>query len=167
MPVGFYERNRSGVLISRMTNDVQALDSLVTDTIITLFQASLTLLGTIGILLLLDVKLALLTFCIFPVMALGSLDLPDRLGGRLPAHARDDRRDHGLPAGDAVGIRVVRSFGQEPATCGVRRAQRANRDANMTTVNLNAAYFPAVELLSALATVGIRSSAATRCSTAR
>ena len=31
----------------------------------------------------------------------------------------------------------------------------ANRDANMTTVHLNAAYFPAVELLSALVTVGI------------
>ena len=32
MPVGFYERRPAGVLISRMTNDVEALDSLVTDT---------------------------------------------------------------------------------------------------------------------------------------
>ena len=31
MPVGFYERRPAGVLISRMTNDVEALDSLVTD----------------------------------------------------------------------------------------------------------------------------------------
>ena len=43
MPVGFYERRPAGVLISRMTNDVEALDSLVTDTVVTLFQASLTL----------------------------------------------------------------------------------------------------------------------------
>jgi ATP-binding cassette subfamily B protein len=61
------------VLISRMTNDVEALDSLVTDTVITLFQASLTLVGSIVILLLLDVKLALITFLIFPVMAAASL----------------------------------------------------------------------------------------------
>ena len=51
MPVGFYERRPAGVLISRMTNDVEALDSLVTDTVVTLFQASLTLIGSIVILL--------------------------------------------------------------------------------------------------------------------
>jgi len=54
------------------------------------------------------------------------------------------------------GVRVVRVFGQE------RRHERVfsglndeNRAANMTTVNLNAAYFPAVEFLSALVTAGI------------
>jgi ATP-binding cassette subfamily B protein len=46
MPVSFYERRPAGVLISRMTNDVDALNSLVTDTVITLFQATLTLIGT-------------------------------------------------------------------------------------------------------------------------
>src|SRR3954447_5430052 len=73
MPVGFYERNRAGVLMSRMTNDVEALDSLVTDTVITLVSATMTLLGTIVILVVLDAKLALLTFSIFPIMAAGSL----------------------------------------------------------------------------------------------
>ena len=103
LPVGFYERRPAGVLISRMTNDVEALDSLVTDTVVTLFQASLTLIGSIVILLSLDVQLALMTFLIFPVMAIGSLAFRDRERRRLPAHARDDRRHHGLPAGDAVG----------------------------------------------------------------
>ena len=56
-----------------MTNDVEALDSLVTDSVVTLFQASLTLIGSIVILLWLDVELALMTFLIFPVMAVGSL----------------------------------------------------------------------------------------------
>ena len=50
----------------------------------------------------------------------------------------------------------MRSFGQEPQHLErFRELNDANRDANMTTVHLNAAYFPAVELLSALATVGI------------
>ena len=44
--IGFYSRNKAGVLISRMTNDVQALDQLVTDGVVTLFQSSLTLIGT-------------------------------------------------------------------------------------------------------------------------
>ena len=48
LPVSFYERCPAGVLISRMTNDVEALDSLVTDSVVTLFQGGLTLIGTIG-----------------------------------------------------------------------------------------------------------------------
>ena len=37
LPIGFYSRRQAGVLISRMTNDVQALDQLVTDGVVTLF----------------------------------------------------------------------------------------------------------------------------------
>jgi ATP-binding cassette subfamily B protein len=155
-PVGFYERNRAGVLLSRMTNDVEALDSLVTDTIITLFQASLTLLGTIVILLLLDVKLALLTFCIFPLMLLGSLIF--RVASA-DAYRRTRETIGSITAylqETLSGIRVVRTFGQEPVhQRRFSELNERNRDANMTTVNLNAAYFPTVEMLSALATVGI------------
>jgi ABC-type multidrug transport system fused ATPase/permease subunit len=46
MSIGFYSRNKTGVLISRLTNDVQALDQLVTDGVVTLFSSTLTLLGT-------------------------------------------------------------------------------------------------------------------------
>ena len=48
--------NRPGVLISRLTNDVQALDKLVTDGVVTLFSSTLTLLGVIVILLALDLR---------------------------------------------------------------------------------------------------------------
>ena len=102
-PIGFYESRPAGVLISRITNDVEALESLVTDSVVTLVQSGLTLFGAIAVLLYLDPGLALLTFCIVPFVA-GLLDLvPPRLGRRLPAHPRDDRGDHRLPAGDALG----------------------------------------------------------------
>jgi ABC-type multidrug transport system fused ATPase/permease subunit len=156
MPVGFYERRPAGVLISRMTNDVEALDSLVTDTVVTLFQASLTLVGSIAILLFLDARLALLTFLIFPVMAIASLAF--RIASA-DAYRRTRETISAITAylqETLSGIRVVRAFAQEPR----HRAQfgylnDVNRDANMVTVNLNAAYFPGVEFISALATVGI------------
>jgi ATP-binding cassette subfamily B protein len=156
MPVGFYERRPAGVLISRMTNDVEALESMVTDSVTTLFQATLTLIGSIAILLWFDVELALLTFIIFPVMAVGSLAF--RLAsadafrrtretiGQLTAYLQET----------LSGIRVMRSFAQEPRHNDRFAALNAeNRAANQTTVNLNAAYFPAVEFVSAIATVGI------------
>jgi ATP-binding cassette subfamily B protein len=54
------------------------------------------------------------------------------------------------------GIRVVRSFAQEPRHLEqFAELNEENRAANMKTVHLNAAYFPGVELLSAIATAGI------------
>ncbi|HEU4975853.1 MAG TPA: ABC transporter ATP-binding protein [Baekduia sp.] len=156
MPVGFYERRPAGVLISRMTNDVEALSQMVTDSVTTLFQASLTLVGSIVILLLFDVQLALLTFVIFPVMAAGSLAF------RLASADAFKRTRETIGAITAYlqeslsGIRVLRSFAQEPRHLRqFGHLNAANRQANMTTVNLNAAYFPAVEWLSSVATVGI------------
>jgi ATP-binding cassette subfamily B protein len=156
LPIGFYESRPAGVLISRMTNDVEALDSLVTDSVVTLFQSGLTLLGTIVILLTLDLKLALITFAVFPLMAAGSLWF------RLVSAGAFRRTRETIGAITAYlqetlsGIRVVRSFGQEPVHESRFAALNAdNRDANMTTVRLNAAYFPSVELLSGVAIAGI------------
>jgi len=59
LSLGFYERNRAGVLISRLTNDVEALDQLVTDGVTSLFQNTLILVGSAAILFALDWKLAL------------------------------------------------------------------------------------------------------------
>ncbi len=156
LSVGFYSRNRAGVLISRLTNDVQALDQLVTDGVVTLFSSTLTLIGTAAILLLLDAELALITFLVFPVLAIGSVVF--RI---VSAEAyRLTREKIGLVTAylqeTLSGIRVVRAFGQEER----HKARFAdlndeNRDANMKTVHLNAAYFPSVELLSAVATAGI------------
>ena len=73
LPVSFYERRPTGVLISRMTNDVEALDTLVTDSVVTLFQGGLTLLGTLVILLTFDLQLALITFIMLPLIGIASL----------------------------------------------------------------------------------------------
>src|SRR4051812_35602787 len=73
MSVGFYSRRRAGVLISRLSNDVEALDTLVSDGIVTLFGSSLTLLGTAAILFILDPRLALITYTVFPVLGIASL----------------------------------------------------------------------------------------------
>jgi ATP-binding cassette subfamily B protein len=156
LPIGFYESRPAGVLISRMTNDVEALDSLVTDSVVTLFQSGLTLVGTVGILLYLDVKLALITFCVLPLLLAGSLWFRIVSAGAF----RRTRETIGAITAELQeslsGVRIVRSFAQEPAHA--RRFSELNadnQDANMTTVKLNAVYFPSVEMLSGLAVAGI------------
>ncbi len=152
LPVGFYESTPTGVLVSRMTNDVEALESLVTDSVVTLFQSGLTLLGTVGILIYLDVKLALITFLVLPLVLGGSLWF------RIVSAGAFRRTRETIGAITAYlqetlsGIRVVRSFAHEQAHEQEFTAlNRDNQDANMTTVRLNAAYFPTVEMLSGVA----------------
>jgi ABC-type multidrug transport system fused ATPase/permease subunit len=151
-PIGFYESRPAGVLISRMTNDVEALENLVTDSVVTLFQSSLTLVGAIGVLLALDLKLALLTFCVVPFVAGASIWFRLTSAGAF----RRTRETIGAITGylqeTLSGVRVVRSFGQEPIhEARFSELDEDNRAANMVTVHLNAAYFPAVEMLSGVA----------------
>ncbi len=156
LSIGFYSRNRTGVLISRLTNDVQALDQLVSDGVVTLFSASLTLIGTAAVLLFLDPELALVTFAVFPVLAVGSLLF------RIASSDAYRLTREKIAAVTAYlqetlsGMRIVRAFGQEPRH--VSRFGELNdehREVNMRTVKLNAAYFPGVEMLSAVATAVI------------
>jgi ATP-binding cassette subfamily B protein len=156
LSIGFYSRNRAGVLISRLTNDVQALDSLVTDGIVTLFAASLTLFGTAAILIVLDPGLALVTFLVFPVLLVGSIAFRIASADAYRLTREKIALVTAYLQETLSGVRIVRAFGQEPR----HKEQFAelnddNRVANMKTVYLNAAYFPSVELLSAIATAAI------------
>jgi ABC-type multidrug transport system fused ATPase/permease subunit len=152
MPIGFYESRPAGVLISRMTNDVEALDSLVTDSVVTLFQSGLTLIGTVIFLLVLDLKLALITFCVFPFLAGGSLWFRIVSAGAFRRTRETIGSITAYLQESLSGIRVVRSFGQEPQhEAHFAELNADNREANMVTVRLNAAYFPTVEMLSGIA----------------
>ncbi|HVE67981.1 MAG TPA: ABC transporter ATP-binding protein [Solirubrobacteraceae bacterium] len=156
LSIGFYSRKRAGVLVSRMTNDVQALDQLVSDGVVTLFQASLTLLGTIAILIVLDAELALLTFLIVPVVLLASLAFRIASADAYRITREKIAWITSYLQETLSGVRVVRAFGQERRHLDrFSDLNEDNRQANMKTVYLNAAYFPAIELMSALATVGI------------
>src|SRR6185312_14219090 len=156
MSLGFYTRNRPGVLISRMTNDVQALDTLVTDGIVTMVSSVLTLVGVIVILLAIDVELALITFLTFPILAIGSIIFRVASASAYRLTREKIANITAYLQETLSGVRVVRSFAQEPRHLArMAVLNEENRVANMRTVYLNAAYFPAVELLSAIGTMVI------------
>ena len=156
MSIGFFTRRKAGVLISRLTNDVQALDSLVTDGIVTLFQSTLTLVGVVVILLFLDVPLALVVFLTFPLLLVASVIFRVVSSDAYKATREKIANITAYLQESLSGIRIVRSFGQERRHVDrMTVLNEENREANMRTVYLNASYFPAVELLSALGTAAI------------
>ena len=103
LDLGFFERTRAGVVISRLTNDVEALETLVTDGPTTLLQNTVTLIGSAA-------------GAALPRLAAGAghadrvpgdgdrhRAVPPLLVARLPAHPRAAGRGHRLAAGGHLG----------------------------------------------------------------
>jgi ATP-binding cassette subfamily B protein len=153
LSLGYFERNRAGVIISRITNDVEALDQLVTDGVTSLVQNSLTLVGTAIILFFLDWRLALATMTILPLVVIATAlfrkhsslayrQVRERLGLVTAALAED-----------IAGMRVVQAFTREKQNeQKFREINLTYRAANQRTIVLNGIYFPVVDFFSALAT---------------
>jgi ATP-binding cassette subfamily B protein len=153
LSLGFYERNRAGVIISRLTNDVEALDQLVTDGVTSLVQNTLTLAGTAVILFFLDWRLALATMTVMPVMALATAWFRKRSGRAYRAVRETLGTVTATLAEDIAGMRVLQSFTRERAArANFREVSDAYRISNMQTVVLSGLYFPFVDFLSSAAT---------------
>jgi ABC-type multidrug transport system fused ATPase/permease subunit len=152
LSLGFYERNRAGVIISRLTNDVEAIDQLVTDGVTSLVQNTLTLLGTAIILLVLDWRLALATCAVIPLMGVATAIFRTRSARAYAAVRERLGLVTATLAEDIAGMRIVQAFTRErPAFENFRAIALHYRAANMQTIVLNGIYFPIVDLLSTVA----------------
>ena len=153
LELGWYEKTRAGAVISRLTNDVEAMQELVTEGFTSAIQNVLTLLGATVILFFLDWRLALVTACVLPLMALATA-LFRRYSARAYRAMRERLADvTSALQEDLSGVRVIQGFNHEAASA--ERFTRTNggyRDANRATVYASAYYFPGVEFLSAVAT---------------
>jgi ATP-binding cassette subfamily B protein len=156
LEVGYFETQRTGRLISRLTNDIDALEQLVTDGVTSSLQNTLLLVGTAVVLLLLDWRLALAVLVVFPLMAASTAwfryhsSRAYRLMRERLADVTSSLQE------DISGARVVQAFRRESANADAfSDVNLVYKDANQRTVFLNAAYFPFVELLSSLATATV------------
>ena len=152
LSLGYYERNRTGATISRLTNDIEALDQLVTDGVASLVQNSLVLVGSAAILLVLDWRLALATLAVFPLMTIATA-LFRRLSSRAYRRVRE-RIGHvsATLQEDISGMRVVQAFAREHRSREqFLEVNGSYRRANERTVLISGLYFPFVDLVSASA----------------
>src|SRR5881409_2748303 len=152
LSLGFYERTRAGVIISRLTNDVEAIDQLVTDGVTSLVQNSLTLIGTAILLFVLDWRLALATLAVIPLMSIATVIFRVRSTRAYRAVRERLGLVTATLAEDIAGMRVVQAFTREEAnTRNFKVVSERYRDSNMQTVVLSGLYFPFVDLLSSIA----------------
>ncbi|MDQ2910859.1 MAG: ABC transporter ATP-binding protein, partial [Actinomycetota bacterium] len=152
LSLGFFERTRAGVIISRLTNDVEAIDQLVTDGVTSLVQNTLTLVGTAILLFILDWRLALATLLVIPFMSLATIIFRVRSARAYAAVRERLGLLTATLAEDIAGMRIVQAFTRERTNIeNFRKVSERYRDSNMETVVLNGLYFPFVDLLSSVA----------------
>ena len=156
LSLGYFERNRAGVIISRLTNDVEALDQLVTDGVTSLFQNTLMLVGSAVILFFLDWRLAMAGLAVFPIKEIATSIFRVRSSRAYRAVRERLGLVTATLAEDIAGMRVVQSFTREERNQRQFRAVNSRyRESNQETVVLNGLYFPFVDFLSAVATATV------------
>ncbi len=167
LSVGHHERVPTGVTVSRLTSDFEALRQLVTDGITTLVVQGLTFVGVIVILFSYDWKLALVAFAVFPVPRAGDGGLSRDIGG---AYRRTREKVANVLAALQETIRGSvwsrGSVGKSPPPRRSARSTRSTAKRNMRTIRISASYFPAVEFLTAIGTAMVLMFGGGGCSTA-
>jgi ABC-type multidrug transport system fused ATPase/permease subunit len=154
LSLDFYERERTGRLVARMTSDIDAMSDLVTDGLVTLVTGLITMVGVAVILVVMDWQLALATLVVAPLIGLAA-----RFWRRWSADAyRQVRETHSMVTvqlqESLAGVRAIQSFRRERATAArLREANHAERAAHRRTIALASFFFPGIEFLGTAATV--------------
>ena len=151
LPVAYFDRHPVGRLVTRVTNDVDALNELFTAGIVSIFGDLVLLAGIVGVLFWLDWRLALVTFCILPLLAALTLWFKVRARQRYREVRLKLAAINSFLQEQITGMSVVQLFNQERRTFDAFSGiNDEHRDANVATVFYYAVYYPAVELITAL-----------------
>jgi ATP-binding cassette subfamily B protein len=152
LDVRFYDRNPVGRLMTRVTTDVDALNELFTAGVVSVFGDLVTLVGIMAVLVWMDWRLALVAFSVLPLVAL----IAHWFRTRVRQSYRNVRtliaRINAFLQERLTGMSTVQLFRREARDFAEFDAiDRAHRDANVQSIFYYAVFYPAVELVSALA----------------
>src|SRR3989442_1085201 len=153
LPLGFFDRRPLGDLMSRVTNDVDTLNQVLSQGLTQLLGSLFGLVGIVIAMLLLNVPLALVSFSVIPIVFLAT-SLFSRLARRAFRVTRETTGDVTAELQEEItGIREAQAFNRtETNIARFRERNRANRDANVSAIALTAAFAPTIDVLSTLAT---------------
>lgn len=151
LSMSFYDKNKTGTIMSYVTNDVAALQVAMVDKAVELVTEGLVLVGSIAAMLWLDWKLTLFTFCTFPVV-LWFMDFFGKKIRRNGGRIQECTAELTSVLQEVVSsARVVKSFVREDYEIKRFDAQNmTNFYANMKNIKLNALLTPTVELVAAI-----------------
>lgn len=148
----FFDKNPVGRLLTRVTTDVDALNELFTSGVVTVFGDIFMLLGIMIVMLVLDWKLALVSFAVLPALFAITLVFKRRVRETYRKVRTRIARMNAFIQENIIGMEVVQLFRQEPRKFGdFSHVNRQHTEANLDSIFYYAMFYPAVELMGAVA----------------
>ncbi|MEQ7128602.1 ABC transporter ATP-binding protein [Actinopolymorpha sp. B11F2] len=151
LPLAFFERYRAGDVVSRLTNDVSAIERLVVSGVTRSASYAVRILVFAGLALYLRWELALLAFVVVPLFWW----VARHFSRQIRTASREKRRRTGGVAAVAeetlANIPLVQAYGQERAEAGRLHAEgRARMAAGLAANRMSALYSPAIDVIEAV-----------------
>ena len=151
LSVSFYDKNKTGTIMSYVTNDVNALQSAMVENTIEMITEGFILIGSVVAMIYLDWHLTLFTVCTFPVVLWFMEFFGKKIrktGGRIQECTADITS---VLQESVASARVIKSFVREDYEVDCFDVEnRANFRANMKNAQLMATLTPVVELVAAI-----------------
>ena len=156
MHIGFYDKNPVGRLVTRVTTDVDALNEMFTAGVVSIFEDVFVLLGIIAIMMVMNWKLALMTFAVLPFITWATMIFRVKVRDSYRRIRVAIARINSYLQEAVSGMLVLQLFNRE------KRAFRQFSDINAShmvafkdAIMAYAVYYPVVEILSQIAVATI------------
>lgn len=152
LPLSYLDKNSSGRLITRATNDVEALSEMYTDVIISLFKDILLLAGIVYVMLALDVKLALISFSVVPIMFFIIFMLKNKIKKNFSIMKSLIGRINGFMAENISGMKIIQIFtGEKEKNIEFLKLNGEYLKSTLFQVRMNSILRPAADVFQSLA----------------
>jgi ATP-binding cassette subfamily B protein len=150
----YYDREMTGRVLTRMTSDVEALQSLLQTGFVNALVQVLTFVGAVVILALMSPELSLVVLAVVPPLVVATW-LFRRRSAAAYGRVRDRIAAVNANLQESIsGVRVAQAYNREQRNmAGFRVVAGEHRAARIESARLSSTYFPFVELLSTLAAV--------------
>ncbi|MGM0399957.1 MAG: ABC transporter ATP-binding protein [Chloroflexota bacterium] len=153
LSMSYLDQHDTGSLIARMLSDVGVVNQLLSQGIISLLSDVVILVSIVTVMIIINARLALLTFTVLPVMGIAAW----QFGKRARVAYRKTRAKNseltGRLAEDLDAMRVIQAFSEEDRTSEeFDEVNQENRDAQIKATMLSSFFTPIMELLSVSAT---------------
>ncbi len=152
LDLAFYDRNPVGRLMTRVTTDVDVLNELFTSGVVSVFGDLFTLLAIMAVLIWMDWRLALVAFSVLPLIAFVTQWFRRNVRESYRTVRTWVARINAFLQERITGMATAQLFRREAADfAAFDQIDRSHRDANVQSIFYYAVFYPAIELVSAIA----------------
>jgi ATP-binding cassette, subfamily B, multidrug efflux pump len=150
--LSFYDRNPVGRLMTRVTSDVDVLNDMLSSGLVAASGDAFMLVGIMGVLIWMDWRLALVAFATLPLILVVTQWFRKNVRETYRTVRTLVARINAFLQENITGMATVQLFRREAVNFGrFDNINRAHRDANLQSIFYYAVFYPAIEIVSALA----------------